>query len=170
MCVCVWFLRPPFLVFKLRLCQRNPKVKAVWGSPMRHAQRHPQRNVQPGAGMSEIRSAFKKRALEARPLEDRLRLAAATYSYNSRSKGSFFSGNHQNHRANGWFLKRTMVENNGESTPRMRRIIVSMGMGQNDSPGIGPQVLVHVSTCQGNPFGVPIFDPQPYNEKHHVFF
>ena len=29
-------------------------------------------------------------------------------------------------------------------------------------PRIGPQVLVHVSTYQANPFGVPIFDPQPF--------
>ena len=29
-------------------------------------------------------------------------------------------------------------------------------------PGIGPRVLVHVSTYQGNPFWVyPISDPQP---------
>ena len=28
--------------------------------------------------------------------------------------------------------------------------------------GNGPQVLVHVSICQGKPFWVPIFDPQPY--------
>ena len=33
-------------------------------------------------------------------------------------QGSFFSGNHPNPRGNGWFLKRTMVEKNGESTPR----------------------------------------------------
>ena len=37
-----------------------------------------------------------------------------------------------------------------------------MGMGQNDKlkpPGTGPQVLVHVSICQGHPFwGYPIFD------------
>ena len=32
-------------------------------------------------------------------------------------------------------------------------------MGQNSTGG--PQVLVHVSACQV-PFGVPIFDPQPY--------
>ena len=29
-------------------------------------------------------------------------------------------------------------------------------------PGIGPQVLVHVSTYQGKPFRVHIFDPQPF--------
>ena len=29
-------------------------------------------------------------------------------------------------------------------------------------PGIGPQVLVFGSIYQGNPFWVPIFDPQPY--------
>ena len=29
-------------------------------------------------------------------------------------------------------------------------------------PGYGPQVLVHVSTSQGNLFWAPIFDPQPY--------
>ena len=28
-------------------------------------------------------------------------------------------------------------------------------------PGIGPQVLVHGSIHQGNPFWVPIFDPHP---------
>ena len=35
-------------------------------------------------------------------------------------------------------------------------------------PGIGPQVLVHVSIYQGHPFGVPIFDPQPsvYHPAH----
>ena len=31
-----------------------------------------------------------------------------------------------------------------------------------EPPGYGPQVLVHVSFYQGKPFGVPIFDPQPY--------
>ena len=33
-----------------------------------------------------------------------------------------------------------------------------MGMGQNKARG--PQLLVYVSTCQGEPFWVPIFDPQ----------
>ena len=28
-------------------------------------------------------------------------------------------------------------------------------------PGYGPQILVHVSSYQGKPFWVPIFDPQP---------
>ena len=32
-------------------------------------------------------------------------------------RGAFFSGNHQTPRRNGRFLKRTMVEKNGESTP-----------------------------------------------------
>ena len=35
-----------------------------------------------------------------------------------------------------------------------------MGMGQNETTG-GPQVLVHVSIYQGNPFWARIFDPQP---------
>ena len=34
-------------------------------------------------------------------------------------------------------------------------------MGQNETTR-GPLVLVHVSTCQGKPFGVPSFDPQPF--------
>ena len=29
-------------------------------------------------------------------------------------------------------------------------------------PGYGPQILVHLSIYQGNPFWVPSFDPQPY--------
>ena len=33
-------------------------------------------------------------------------------------------------------------------------------------PGIGPQVLVHVSTCQGKPlWGYQIFDPHPHGES-----
>ena len=28
-------------------------------------------------------------------------------------------------------------------------------------PGIGPQILVHASSYEGNPFWVSIFDPQP---------
>ena len=40
---------------------------------------------------------------------------------------------------------------------------IKVGMGQNESPpGIGPQVLVHVSICQDNSFwGYPIFASQP---------
>ena len=36
-------------------------------------------------------------------------------------------------------------------------------------PGIGPQILVHVSIYQGKPFWVHIFDPQPFVQPHpHV--
>ena len=35
-----------------------------------------------------------------------------------------------------------------------------MAVGQSQTTS-GPQVLVHVSFCQGKPFWVPIFDPQP---------
>ena len=33
-------------------------------------------------------------------------------------------------------------------------------------PGYGPQILVHVSIYQGNPFWVPIFDPRPHGGTH----
>ena len=36
-----------------------------------------------------------------------------------------------------------------------------LGMGQNQTTR-GPQLSVHVSIYQGNPFWVPIFDPQPF--------
>ena len=38
-------------------------------------------------------------------------------------------------------------------------LTMSMGMGQDFKPGNGPQVLVHVSVYQGNPFWVTFFDP-----------
>ena len=37
-------------------------------------------------------------------------------------QGPFFSGNHQKPRGNSRFLKRTMVEQNGESPPRLTQI------------------------------------------------
>ena len=45
-------------------------------------------------------------------------VSRGTFQFHS-FQGSFFSGNHQKPRGNSWFLKRTMVEKNGESTPRL---------------------------------------------------
>ena len=42
-----------------------------------------------------------------------------------------------------------------------------VGMGQNETRG--PQVLVHVSIYQGNPFWVPIFNPHPCHSRFAVF-
>ena len=54
------------------------------------------------------------------------------------------------------FFKSTLKSRSGTLIRTINWVWVKM-----KPPGIGPQVLVHVSTYQGKPFWAPVSDPQP---------